>query len=90
MKKDGDDGDCKLPWTSDEELLDANHSEKSEVVAMGAPMVAVVAMGALAALGILGLQTRSWLKRRVAARGPLLQAEAAATAEPAAPAAPAV
>lgn len=85
VKVDGDDSDCKLPWTSDEELLDVNHSEKSAV--QGAPMVvAVVATGALAALGLLGLWTRSLWKRRVAARGPLLQSEAAATAEPAAPA----
>eukprot|EP00438_Fugacium_kawagutii_P025768 Skav230049 [mRNA] locus=scaffold1221:11456:16810:+ [translate_table: standard] len=83
VKNDADDADCKLPWTWDEELLDANHSEKSEVD-FRAPVVAVVAIGSLAALSILGL-TRSLCKRREAARGPLLQAEAAATAEPAAP-----
>lgn len=80
--------DCKLPWTSGEELLDESHPshqtpqvpQPNLIFHSFAPMAA---MAAVAAASLLGLAA---VRRRVAsptARGPLLQSEAATAAAPA-------
>lgn len=87
VKVKDDLNDCKLPWTSGEELLDESHENHRVQQSLFSfvpkvPMLAMAAVAAVAAASLLGLA----LRRRVAspsARGPLLQSEAA----PAAPAA---
>lgn len=83
--------DCKLPWTSGEELLDESHPshqtpqvpQPNLIFHSFAPMAAMAAVAAVAAASLLGLAA---VRRRVAsptARGPLLQSEAATAAAPA-------
>lgn len=82
--------DCKLPWTSGEELLDESHPshqtpqvpQPNLIFHSFAPMAAMAAVAAVAAASLLGLAA---VRRRVAsptARGPLLQSEAATAAAP--------